>query len=84
MLELLAPIACYCYISKILTVGSEVVISSKLDQTESLPAKRVGSGGPPEEGDDIGKAPLGLSFRHQILTPIVPVRSFLVLECNYV
>ena len=50
-------------------------------RTESPPAKRVGSGGPPEGGDDIGKAPLGLSIHHRNLNPIVPVHSFLVLEC---
>ena len=49
--------------------------------TESPPAERVGSGGPPEGGDDVGKAPVGLFTCHQILTPTVLVHFFLALEC---
>ena len=59
--------------------GKVLVIGSP--STESPPAERVGSGGPPEGGGGIGKASLGLSTRHQIPTPFVLVRSFLDREC---
>ncbi len=52
--------------------------------TDSPPAERVGSGCPPEGGDDFGKAPSGLIIHLLILTPIVLVHSFLALGCIYV
>jgi len=58
-----------------------VLIETK--NTESLPAKRVGSRNPPEGGDNFGKAPLGL-FIHQILNLTGLSRFFLARECNYV
>ena len=61
--------------------ASDIIQDQIEDITESPPAERVGSGGPPEGGYNIGKAPLGLSIRHRNLNPIVPVHSFLVLEC---
>jgi hypothetical protein len=54
-------------------------------KTEAPPAERVGSGSPPEGGDYIGKAPLGLFIHHhQILNPVVLLRPFLAHECNCV
>jgi hypothetical protein len=50
-------------------------------QVSAPPAEREASGGPPEGGDEFGKAPLGLSTHRQIPTPIVPVHSFLAHGC---
>jgi len=55
-----------------------------LKESKAPPAEREASGSPPEGGDGFGKAPLGLSTRHQIPALIVSFQSFLGLECIYV
>ena len=54
------------------------------EATESPPAERVGSRGPPEGGVCFGKAPSGLFILHQALTLTALVHAFLDLECIYV
>ena len=59
-------------------------VSPLPDYTESPPAERVGSRGPPEGGVCLGKAPSGLFILHQVLTLTDLVHAFLDLECIYV
>jgi hypothetical protein len=68
-----------------LAIPGIVRVASDLTRMEcrvsAPPAEREASGGPPEGGDEFGKAPLGLSTHRQIPTPIVPVHSFLAHGC---
>ena len=67
---------------KLISFCEKYLIPGWMDKhSKAFPAELEASGSPPEGGDGVRKAPLGLSTRHRIPDPIVSFQTFLARGC---